>query len=167
MPDVLRVFADGERGKEMMEIYGDVFGHAVDAVAIQGSCGDLAYRHALSLVTRAKRDELAGPNPTPLELVLCERVAACWLDVNIVERMFSKVHDGESVAVATFRDKRRDRANRRFLAACRSLAVVRKLLKPMVTNYGPANISVSAEQAVVAVHPGAAEPRDVTPEPGE
>ena len=35
----------------------------------------------------ACRDELAGPDPTPLERILCERAALCWLARFIEERL--------------------------------------------------------------------------------
>ncbi len=39
-------------------------------------------REAWERQMQALQDELAGPNATPLERTLCERIATCWLDVH-------------------------------------------------------------------------------------
>jgi hypothetical protein len=49
---------------------------------------DLVFREALVGKLASMRDELAGPNPTPIERLLVERVVACWLQVQDA-RMFA------------------------------------------------------------------------------
>src|SRR4051794_21466827 len=54
------------------------------------------------------RDELAGPNPTPLERILCERVALCWFDAHEMDRRYIDQTE-VSFKVAEYRENRRDR----------------------------------------------------------
>jgi hypothetical protein len=77
------------------------------------------------------RDDLAGPNPTALERILCERVALCWFDAHEMDRRYINQAD-TSLKIAEYRESRRDRAHKRFLAACRTLATVRKLALPAI-----------------------------------
>src|SRR6185437_6418387 len=103
---------------------GDIAALARDAL-IQHATGGTAALSA-ELMRRkidALRAELAGPNPTPLERILAERVALCWFDVNASDRRFVGNAD---------RQARRDGANRRFLDACRALAAIRKLGLPAI-----------------------------------
>jgi len=72
-----------------------------------------------------KRD-LAGPSPSPLEQVLAERIAVCWLEAHYAElkERTGDVGDGK---VAAMQLKRLESANRRFLTATKALAQVRRL----------------------------------------
>lgn len=90
-----------------------------------------AVETALVQKSRAPRDELAGPNPTPLERIPCERVALCWRDANEMDRR-SMGDPGNSYKEAAYRQELRDRAHKRFLAACKTLATVRRLGGPAV-----------------------------------
>ncbi len=84
---------------------------------------DLAQREALRRRLDRMRDELAGPGASRLERMLVDRVVLCWADA----------HGGD---LAEFRGggdaagKARDRASRRFDAAVKTLAAVRKLALP-------------------------------------
>ena len=97
---------------------------------IERSCQ--ADDHVLRAATMANVErviaELAGPKPTPTEMLLAERAAACWLEVNLLEVQ----HNCTLGAVSADAIRRLDSANRRFLAAVRTLAVVRKLDLPDV-----------------------------------
>lgn len=74
--------------------------------------------------------ELAGPDPTPMETLLAERAALCWLEVNFLQAAMEWGKSPDSVPVATYRQRRVDMAHRRFLSAVKTLAVVRKLAVP-------------------------------------
>jgi hypothetical protein len=134
---------DPEQGGMLIRIYGDVFGHARDELVKITAGNDIAIKESLSRKIDAVRDDLAGPNPTPLERILCERVALCWFDAHEMDRRFSD-HEGRSLEGAEYRENRRDRAHRRFLAACRTLATVRKLSVP------PIQLNVARQQVNVA-----------------
>jgi hypothetical protein len=77
------------------------------------------------------REELAGPNPSPLESLLAERAAICWLTVNYYEILFAQSTRLAS-RDAEHHQRRIDAAHRRFLSAAKTLATVRKLALPAI-----------------------------------
>lgn len=75
--------------------------------------------------------KLAGKDPTPLEALLAERAAVCWLQVQLASwRQAILQSDSHSIATGLYRERCVDSANRRFLSACKALAEVRKLQRP-------------------------------------
>jgi hypothetical protein len=88
-----------------------------------------------ALVTRLDlmRAEVAGDNPTPLEVLLTERVVSSWLVVEVLEALMNaQLKRGEGVPRAPtsylkFIIGWLESANRRHLSAIRELARVRKL----------------------------------------
>jgi hypothetical protein len=78
-------------------------------------------------------EQLAGPKPTPLVKLLASRVALCWLDVH-----FADVHCLAMIGLTTlassdedYSERRQNWAHRRFLSACRTLAVCQRLTVPV------------------------------------
>lgn len=120
---------DRIKGGNMMDRYGDSFSHAVTHVVKAVSGGNLMVEEGLLLKIRTLRDELAGSDPTPLERILCERVALTWFATNDADRRFSDYKD-VSIKMAFFLETRRDKSHKRFLAACKTLATVRRLGNP-------------------------------------
>jgi hypothetical protein len=132
LPLVRKLFdRDTREGGTMVELNGNRYLHARDAIIRQSTGKNIAIQEALRQKINAVRDDLAGPNPTPLERILCERVALCWFDAHEMDRRFINQTD-ITLTVAEYRESRRDRAHRRFLAACRTLATVRKLALPAI-----------------------------------
>jgi hypothetical protein len=98
------------------------------------SGGEALTELALSGRLDMMREEIAGENPTPLEVLLTERVVSCWLLVELFDRlMASQLWKGTPKDQrVTERELRyylrwQESANARFLAAVRELARVRKL----------------------------------------
>lgn len=101
-----------------------------------------AARDAIMRQTDRLQHELAGLNPTPLERLLTERIALCWLHVQALE-----MRSGATMPKQAWGDiyeKRLDRANRRFLDAVKALALVRRLALPAVQ----VNIAAAGGQQV-------------------
>jgi hypothetical protein len=80
------------------------------------------------------REEIAGENPTPLEVLLTERVVSCWLLVELFDRLMAaqlwkETPKEKRVTERALRHYLRwqESANSRFLAAVRELARLRKL----------------------------------------
>lgn len=75
--------------------------------------------------------ELAGTDPSPLERLLCEHVAGCWLDVALADLAFAAAVAQGSDPLGALADedhqRRRDHTHRRFLDACATLAQVQRL----------------------------------------
>jgi hypothetical protein len=87
--------------------------------------------------------ELAGPDPTPLESLLAERVAMCWFMLNTYEMRYAS-KDEMTYREAEYQLKRIESANRRFLSAVRTLVQVRTLALPALqVNIGTNQVNVS------------------------
>jgi hypothetical protein len=87
-----------------------------------------------AIVERARRMalEIAGENPTPLEVLLAERIASLWVLVEAQEALLSATYRrGQEKPVGpTYviqMCKIQESVNRRYLAAMKTLAQVRKL----------------------------------------
>ena len=80
------------------------------------------------------RAEVAGPEPSPLEVLLTERICSLWILIEVLEMLVSVQLLGdlprERRSPMSFLQhvfKWQESANRRFLSAIRELARVRKL----------------------------------------
>ncbi len=76
--------------------------------------------------------DLAGEDPSPLEVLLAERVASLWVLVELLEALvcvfFSRHNDDRTSASYLLKMvKVQESANRRYLAAIKALDQVRKL----------------------------------------
>jgi hypothetical protein len=90
---------------------------------------DLVTQEVLSQQLQVLKVELGGPSPTPLERLLVERIAVCWLQTCQADLQASHQLPEQE----TWLQQRQDRAQARLLAAIKTLAQVRKLLKPSAT----------------------------------
>lgn len=87
-----------------------------------------------AIVERARRmaGEIAGENPSPLEVLLAERIASLWVLVEAQEALlfawYSRHNPGRTSPVYLLQMcKIQESANRRYFAAIKTLAQVRKL----------------------------------------
>jgi hypothetical protein len=142
-PLVRKMLEHDEEGI-LLNHYGDIFAWARTELVKIAAGNNITVQEALCRKIEAVRDELAGPNPTPLERILCERVALCWFDANETDRRFGIERSGISFQDAEYRESRRDRAHRRFLAACKTLASVRRLAGPAI------QVNIARKQVNVA-----------------
>jgi hypothetical protein len=128
MPHLARKFVDPARQTErsiMKNYAGD----------------DLLIQEALPRTLKLMREELAGPNPSPLEELLVERVVMTWFQVQYYESLYAQNIGNLTIPRSEYHQKRLDRAHKRHLSAVRTLAQVRKLLKPTV-----AQINIAEKQ---------------------
>lgn len=97
------------------------------------AAGDPLTEEALYARLDRMRAEIAGENPTPLEALLTERVVSLWMLTALLEALISAQYqrDFESKRLSPsyiFQQSRiLEGATRRYLAAIRELARVRKL----------------------------------------
>src|SRR5215203_6648206 len=97
--------------------------------------GDALMEEALSVRLKIMRAQIAGEDPTPLEVLLTERVLSCWLLVELLEALTSaQLQSGEHMKDKRVPDsflkfilKWQESAQRRYLSAIRELTQVRKL----------------------------------------
>ncbi|HVK15146.1 MAG TPA: hypothetical protein VM597_40780 [Gemmataceae bacterium] len=116
---------------ELWRHYGDLAGHAKSAWLDLLAGPDLALREAAERKVAELEEELAGPDPSPLERVLAQRAAACWVQVHHADALYARAA-GSGVPAAGLREllARQESAHRKLLAAIKQLAVVRKLIRP-------------------------------------
>lgn len=115
-----------------IELIGGNLAWQVQSSFVNAIAGkDVAVREAIHAKLANLRKELLGNNPTPVEVLLVERVAACWLHVQDAELRSAQAKD-LSIRQADYQQRRMDATNRRYLAAVKALATVRKLALPAV-----------------------------------
>jgi hypothetical protein len=94
--------------------------------------GDLLTREIYIRQMEKDAEELAGPNPSPLEKVLAERVAISRFRCYYYECLCAMGLRKDTLNVDAHKHKRLAAAQKDFLSACRTLAQVRKLELPFV-----------------------------------
>lgn len=96
---------------------------------------DLLVKESVERKLNDMKAELSGPAPTPLEKLLVDRVTACWLQVHFADAASAVLMKEAKASPATLGEmrKRQESAERRFQAAIKQLALVRKLLRPAVS----------------------------------
>ena len=140
---------DKEARKELRRLVRasspEVIGRASDigrragrVLAYTAAGGDPLTEEALYAKLDAMRMEIAGENPTPLEVLLTERVVSLWMFTALLEVLMSaqyqkRLSNGaerssrSSPSYIIQQSRILDSATRRYLAAIRELARVRKL----------------------------------------
>ena len=90
------------------------------------------------------REDLGAKTGTALEKLLIERIVLCWDHLNDMELRYTKqMAESMSLEKAVYVQKSLDRAEARYQAAIKSLAVVRRLQIPAVqVNIGEKQINV-------------------------
>ncbi len=94
----------------------------------------------------AIREELGYEAAPPLENMLTEHIALCWLRLQIAELKYNRATTEDNVPYehATHWDRRLAAAQRRYLRACEALARIRRMNLPVVqVNVGEKQICVA------------------------
>lgn len=152
------------------DAYGDLAAAAENALVELWSGDSVLRREGLQKKLAAMRAELAGPDTSPLERLLAERVAACWLQSYHADFAYARALKELSAKEAELHHRRQDRAARQYLKALRSLAVVRRLLVPTLqVNIAKRQVNIAAAERVKVtstrrVRRSAGRPRTVEPE---
>jgi hypothetical protein len=111
-------------------------------------------REGIRKTMATMRADVSGPNASPLERLLVERVVACWALSYQADLAYADSLKRASPIESEHCQRRQDRAARQYLAALRSLAVVRRLLAPAVqVNVAENQVNIAAGQ----VHVGSRE----------
>jgi hypothetical protein len=117
-------------------------------LAERSSGGNPLRKEAISERAGRMALELAGENPTPLEVLLSERVASLWVLVELQEALLAAWYYKAKATSPTFvlqMARLQESAHRRYLAAIKTLAQVQKLQGPsrVQVNIGGNQINVS------------------------
>jgi hypothetical protein len=92
---------------------------------------DLLLHEGLRRTLARLKEDLAGPDPSPLETLLVGRVVACWLQLHHAEAIYAHAHQPTpNLLLLRELQQRQESAERRLHAALKQLALVRKLLRP-------------------------------------
>jgi hypothetical protein len=115
----------------------DVSGKSRGMLSEAVSGGSPLIKEALEAKAEAMRTEIAGEDPTPLELLLASDITNLWLVVEMLGAFYAgqfqrrerkgEREKGATVSGIGFLLKMQESAHRRYLAAVRELAHVRKL----------------------------------------
>src|SRR5829696_4888115 len=113
----------------------DVGRRADRVLASSAAGGDPLTEEALLAKLDLMRAEIAGEDPTPLEVLLTERVVSLWMLTSLLEALiatqYRKVVDDPSERLSPSyliqQSRILESATRRYLAAVRELARVRRL----------------------------------------
>ena len=109
--------------------YGDLAAQAEASLILLAAGRNLLLAESLQRKLKALKDELGGESPSHLNRLLIERVTATWLQVSYYDGLLAQAK-GASEAQAKMLQRQQDAAHRRHLTAVKTLATVRKLLKP-------------------------------------
>jgi hypothetical protein len=135
--------------RKMMEYptSAELFGNLVARVErsfIEALAGkDLVSKEAITSKLERLRAELIGPNPSPIERLLVERIVTCWLQVQDADIRYAQAKD-LPIKVGEYYQRRMNHAHKRYLSALKTLAVVRKLAVPVL------QVNIAKKQVNVA-----------------
>jgi len=96
---------------------------------ISAVVGDnLIFREGLQGKLTDLKNDLAGESPTALEHLLIERILCSWILTNYADLRFVDRSTERTLNLDAHYQKWQDRAQKRFLQSCTTLAQIRKLL---------------------------------------
>jgi hypothetical protein len=123
------------------------FGRAAETAWLnQVSAGSLFHKEGWGRALAKIRSDLSGPDPSPIEKMLINRVCVCWLYLQGAEMLYAHAASGSYLfREAEHLDKRVERAQRRYLSALKTLAQVRQLEIPRINQ-----LNVGAQQVNLA-----------------
>jgi hypothetical protein len=121
-----------QTGREVIVRASDIGRRAQHMLIETAAAGHALTEYALSGRLDMLRQELAGENPTALEVLLVERVVAGWILVELFEVLMAAQlsRDNKHYVPMSYLKHMvgwQGAANRRYLASIRELASVRKL----------------------------------------
>jgi hypothetical protein len=113
----------------LWQVYGDLAEHASGALIKLAAGSNLFLAESLMRKVQALKGELGGESPSAMERLLVQRVTATWLQTNYYDGLAAQPAGGGDARLKMIQ-KLQDAAHRRHLAALKTYAVVKKLLKP-------------------------------------
>jgi len=143
---------------EIWQHYGDLGGAVERTWIMQIAEKDLLITESVTRQLDALRQELGGANR--LEKLIVERIVSAWLQVQHAEHGLADSGQ-EGLRLRQFRLRQVESAERRFQAASRNLALVRRLLGGVemhITHEHKVNLPLPASAPAVDPAPGAESP---------
>jgi hypothetical protein len=132
VPELKKVY---DENPEFVERFGDLTAHAEKSFITLIAGPSLMGQEAIARQVAGLRARLAASAASELETLLIDRIALSWLavyhsDIDLAHYLLKGADALPAVQAAS---KRLDRSHARFLAAVRTLATVRKLVKPALS----------------------------------
>jgi hypothetical protein len=125
----------GQRLDECPELWmrcGDLARHALERWTALVAGPDPLFRACLERQIEALRGELLGEAPSALERLVVERVLAGWVQAYHIDALYAGVRKEDATAeLLRELQRRQESTQRRYLAAIKQLALVRRLLRPV------------------------------------
>ena len=131
----------------LYDLAGSIEQKMIEGIHPQDLLGQEGIRRHVAVL----RTELAGPEPSPLECLLVDRIVVAWLEVKRQDGFMAQFQE-TSFKQGEYYQRRHERAEKRFHQACKSLAQIRRLQGPMV------QLNV-ADKQINVVAPGAGMPK--------
>jgi hypothetical protein len=122
---------------------GDLARQAQRTLINQFSGKNLMLREALIHKLDQLHAELAGPNPTPPERLLVQRVVTCCLQLHHLEHLYGQ-KESMALQLGVYFQRCISAAQKRYLGAIKTLALVRKLAVPVL------QVNIAKKQVNVA-----------------
>jgi hypothetical protein len=125
--------------------FGDLNAQAERGYIERVASNNPVIQKALPVQLESMRKDIAGSDPSPLERLCAQRIVACWVQLQYADLLYIQNLPNLSLEQDEHYQKRLDRLHKRYLSAVRSLAQVRKLLKPSATqiNIGDKQINMA------------------------
>jgi hypothetical protein len=129
---------------ELAKVAGEIAERAEDSILETATGGNVLVKESMRRRLVAVRASLAMPGDGALEYLLVDRVALCYLALNFAEQLRAdKWRPSISTEAADFWDRHISRLNGDFLKACKTLTLVRRLLRPTVAQMNIAERQVN------------------------
>jgi hypothetical protein len=128
---------------EMVEQVGNLAKLAQDNLIARFTGTNLLVKEGVNRKMQVMRSELSGPTPTPLDRVLVERIVTCWLHLHHLEMTYAG-KENMSLELGAYYQRSLSSAQKRYLAAIKTLALVRKLAVPVL------QVNIARKQVNVA-----------------
>jgi hypothetical protein len=153
--DIIEVAQDGDQNAlsrvreilkelpELANIFVNLAKEAERAVIKRVSGSDPIIEEARPIKLKAMRSEVCGPNPSPLERLLAERIVACWLQLQYAEIVYAQNLGKLSIPQSEYHQRRLDKLHRRYLSSIKSLAQIRKMGPAVQINIAEKQINKS------------------------
>jgi hypothetical protein len=141
----LRQILDGH--PEIWLSMGNLASQAEQSMILVAAGDNAIVKEAIERGLAKLRQDLGSDDASPLERLLVNRVVASWLYLHYAEaNYYQTLRGGMNWGNSEHHQRQIDRAQRRYLAAIRTLATVRRLLMPAVQ----VNIAEEIKQINVA-----------------
>jgi len=124
----------------LWDVWGDVADQSIQALIRVIAGNNLLVKEGISRKVGNLKETIVGPAPSPLERLLAERIAACWLSAYHADASYARNMKDVTAEQGDYYQRRQDRAHKRFLTAVKTLAQVRRLLFPAV------QVNIGAQQ---------------------